>query len=33
MVVWNMLATGAHVLDVIKLSSMIGKEEPTEATA
>lgn len=32
MVVRNMLAAGVYVLGVTKFSSMIGKEEPTEAT-
>lgn len=31
-IVQNMVAAGAHVLGMTKLSSMIGKEEPTEAT-
>ena len=31
-IVRNMVAAGAHVLCMTKLSSMIGKEEPTEAT-
>lgn len=32
MVVRNMVAAGSHVLGMTKLSSMIGKEEPAEAT-
>jgi len=32
MIVQNMIAAGANVVGMTKLTSMIGREEPTEAT-
>jgi hypothetical protein len=31
-IIQNMIAAGAQIVRMTKLSSMIGKEEPTEAT-